>query len=52
MKEMLEFFGIEPDRVNFMWVSAAEGERFSNLVKKVTNSIKKLGPNTQFARKW
>jgi coenzyme F420-reducing hydrogenase delta subunit len=52
LKEMLEFFGIEPDRVNFMWVSAAEGERFSNLVKKVTNSIKKLGPNTQFARKW
>nr|MDO8087106.1 hydrogenase iron-sulfur subunit [Candidatus Sigynarchaeum springense]MDO8116219.1 hydrogenase iron-sulfur subunit [Candidatus Sigynarchaeota archaeon] len=52
LKEMLEFFGIEPDRVNFMWVSAAEGERFSNMVKKVTSAIMKLGPNTQFARKW
>lgn len=52
LKELLEYFGIEPGRVNFMWVSAAEGERFSSLVKKVTDSVKKLGPNTQFLKRW
>lgn len=52
LKELLEFFGIEPGRVNFMWVSAAEGERFAVLVKKATNIVKKLGPNKKFERSW
>ena len=52
LEELLEFFGIEPGRVNFMWVSAAEGERFANLIKKTTNIVKKLGPNKKFEKKW
>jgi len=52
LKELLEFFGIEPGRVNFMWASAAEGERFATLIKKATNIVKKLGPNTKFQREW
>jgi F420-non-reducing hydrogenase iron-sulfur subunit len=52
LNELLEFFGIEPGRVNFMWASAAEGERFANLIKKVTKIVKELGPNTKFAKKW
>ena len=52
LKELLEFFGIEPGRVNIMWASAAEGERFANLIKKATNIIKKLGPNTKFKKNW
>ncbi len=52
LKELLEFFGIEPGRVNFMWASAAEGERFAVLVRKATEIVKKLGPNTKFERKW
>jgi len=52
LKELLELFGIEPGRVNIMWASAAEGERFANLIKKATNIIKKLGPNTKFKKNW
>lgn len=44
MKPMIEFIGIEPDRLQFSWVSAGEGERFADVVTKVTNDIKKIGP--------
>ncbi len=44
MKPMMEFIGIEPDRLQFSWVSAGEGERFADVVTKVTNDIKKIGP--------
>jgi coenzyme F420-reducing hydrogenase delta subunit len=52
LKELLEFFGIEPGRVNFMWASAAEGERFAVLVRKATEIVRKLGPNKKFEKKW
>ncbi len=52
LKELLEFFGFNPDRVHFMWASAAEGERFANLIKRATNLVKKLGPNKNFEKKW
>ena len=50
LKEILTFFGIEPDRVNFTWVSAAEGQAFADIVKKVINNVKKLGPNKRFEK--
>ncbi len=52
LKVVLPFFGLEPDRVNFMWVSAAEGERFANLIKKAVNLVKALGPNKKFSKEW
>ena len=52
LNELLEFFGIEPGRVNFMWASAAEGERFAVLVEKATEKVKRLGPNKKFSKKW
>jgi len=51
LNELLEFFGLK-DRVQFMWVSAAEGERFATLVKKATSIIKELGPNKKFQKEW
>lgn len=44
LKPLLEFMGIEPDRVQFSWISAGEGERFAQVMTKVTNDIKKIGP--------
>ena len=44
MKRLLEYIGIEPERVQFSWVSAAEGPRFAQIVERVTNDIKRLGP--------
>lgn len=45
MKNLLEYMGVEEDRVNFTWVSAAEGGRFAEVVNKVTRKVKELGPN-------
>ncbi len=44
LKDMLVYMGVEPDRVNFSWISAAEGERFSKLVREVVEKVKALGP--------
>lgn len=44
LKSFLEYIGIEPGRVHFSWVSAAEGGRFVDIIKKVTSEVKKLGP--------
>ncbi|MHA1268481.1 MAG: hydrogenase iron-sulfur subunit [Candidatus Helarchaeota archaeon] len=48
INDILNFFGIEPGRVSFTWVSAAEGQRFANIVKKVVSKVKELGPNNRF----
>ena len=49
LNDLLEFFGIEPGRVTFSWVSAAEGERFAEVVRDVTENIRKLGPSNRLA---
>lgn len=52
LKTAIEFMGIEPGRVQFSWVSAGEGEKFSEVVKKVTEDVKKLGPATRLVKKY
>jgi F420-non-reducing hydrogenase iron-sulfur subunit len=42
--KLLERFGIDNKRIRLEWVSAAEGEKFSNVVKEFTSAVKKLGP--------
>jgi len=44
LKSFLEYIGIESDRVQFSWVSAAEGGRFAGIIEKVTREVKELGP--------
>jgi coenzyme F420-reducing hydrogenase delta subunit len=48
---LLEFIGVEGDRVNFAWVSAAEGGRFADLVKKITERVEKIGPHEGLLKK-
>ena len=50
LKRILEFAGVEKGRVQFTWISAAEGERFSQVIKEVTQEIKALGPNKRFVK--
>ena len=45
LKSFLKFVGVEEERVNFSWVSAAEGGRFAEVVKGVTERVRQLGPN-------
>jgi len=44
LKRFLEYLGIEPDRIQFSWVSASEGGRFAQVVEKVISDVRKLGP--------
>jgi coenzyme F420-reducing hydrogenase delta subunit len=49
LKNFLEHVGICPERVQFSWVSAAEGARFASLIDKVVADIKRIGPNKLLA---
>lgn len=42
--ELLKFTGVEKERLQFSWVSASEGKKFVDVVTKVTNDIRALGP--------
>lgn len=44
-KQLLTVAGIDPERVQFTWVSASEGNRFADVVNRVTSTIRELGPN-------
>jgi len=45
LKRLLPQLGISPDRVRLEWVSAAEGNKFQEVVTDFTNQIRALGPN-------
>lgn len=45
LQRYLEYLGIEKGRVQFSWVSASEGGRFAEVVTRVTEDVKKLGPS-------
>jgi len=48
MRNLLEFIGIDPQRIRMSWVSASEGKKFADVITEVTEEIKKLGPLQSF----
>ncbi|MGB3342079.1 MAG: hydrogenase iron-sulfur subunit [bacterium] len=50
VKRYLDYLGLEPERVQFSWVSASEGARFAQIIKKITDDVKKLGPLVYFKK--
>jgi len=44
LRDLLEFLGIERDRFRIEWVSAAEGQRFAQIVADFVKKLKELGP--------
>jgi len=42
--KMMEFAGLEPQRLRLDWVSASEGERFSRIVTEFVDTVRDLGP--------
>lgn len=51
LKELLDFVGVEDGRVQFAWVSAAEGAKFAQVMAEVTEKVRALGPNRRLAKK-
>lgn len=44
LKDLLEFVGIERERLNLVWVSSAEGPRFAKEMTEFVEKIHALGP--------
>ena len=44
MHKLLDFTGVEYERLIVDWVSASEGKRFANVVTTFTQKIRELGP--------
>jgi len=44
-RRLVESAGLEPGRLRLEWVSAAEGQRFADLVREFTEQVRKLGPS-------
>jgi F420-non-reducing hydrogenase iron-sulfur subunit len=45
LKKVLEQLGIESERLRLEWVSASEGQKFSEVIAEFTETLKKLGPS-------
>jgi len=45
VKRLLSQLGVSPQRVRLEWVSAAEGQRFAQVVTDFIGEVKELGPS-------
>jgi coenzyme F420-reducing hydrogenase delta subunit len=46
----LEFIGLEPQRFQMSWVSAAEGTKYTQIIKDFVDELKPMGPQTKLRR--
>jgi F420-non-reducing hydrogenase iron-sulfur subunit len=44
LRRTLEGLGIEPERLQLVWASAAEGVRLANEIARITEEVRALGP--------
>ena len=44
LQRLLEYIGIERERFHFDWISAAEGQKFAEVVEEFTEQVRKAGP--------
>jgi F420-non-reducing hydrogenase iron-sulfur subunit len=44
LKRLIEGFGIDPDRLRLVWVSASEGDQWANTANEMAAEIRSLGP--------
>ena len=49
-RKLLEFSGIDIRRVQFSWVSAAEGKKWADLINDFTEEVRALGPFEDYKR--
>jgi len=45
MKKVLEILKLDPERLQLSWISAAEGNRYAEVVNAFADKIRALGPN-------
>lgn len=49
-RSLLDFMGIDIRRIQFSWVSAAEGAKWADIVNKTVADIRELGPYMEYQR--
>ena len=49
-RNLLNFTGIETERIQFSWVSAAEGFKWADVVNNTVEKIRKLGPDENYKK--
>ncbi len=52
LKDYLAALGVDPDRLQLAWISAAEGEKWAEAVKNVVDIATKLGPMDKSALRY
>jgi len=50
VKSMLEYIGLEPERFRMSWVSAAEGQKYTEIIQDFVETLQALGPQTKLRR--
>jgi F420-non-reducing hydrogenase iron-sulfur subunit len=47
-RELMDYMGIDTERITFSWVSAAEGAKWAEIVNTTVDKVRKLGPYTNY----
>jgi len=50
LKNLLEYIGVEKGRLHFSWISAGEGQKFSDVATEIAEAVRKLGPATRLVK--
>jgi len=50
VKKLLEYVGLEHERFQMSWVSAAEGVKYTQIIKDFVQELKPLGPQKKLRR--
>ncbi len=50
VKKLLEYVGLEPERFQMSWISAAEGIKYTQVIKDFVQELKPLGPQKKLRR--
>ena len=49
-RELLQTLGFDLERIHFTWISAAEGHKWQEVVKEITEKTRRMGPYTELYR--
>ncbi len=49
---MMEYIGLEEDRLHFSWISSAEAVKFADVAKEVAEKVKAIGPSEKFVKRY
>lgn len=47
-RELMDYMGVDTERITFSWVSAAEGAKWAEIVNTTVDKVRKLGPYTNY----